>query len=53
MAGSSGAGKTESSKNLIKKFSKDDHQIIRIDPDELRIKIPGYTGSNSYLFHNP
>jgi UDP-N-acetylglucosamine kinase len=51
MAGSPGAGKTESSKNLIKKFSKDGHQILRIDPDELRIKIPGYTGSNSYLFH--
>ena len=51
MAGSPGAGKTESSKNLIKKFSKDDHQILRIDPDELRSKIPGYTGDNSYLFH--
>src|SRR3989344_3721922 len=51
MAGSPGAGKTESSKNLIKKFSKSDGYIIRIDPDELRIKIPGYTGDNSYLFH--
>lgn len=51
MAGSPGAGKTESSKNLIKKFSADGRQIIRIDPDELRSKIPGYTGSNSFLFH--
>ena len=51
MAGSPGAGKTESSKNLIKKFSKNNAQILRIDPDELRCKIPGYTGSNSYLFH--
>ena len=51
MAGSPGAGKTESSKNLIEKFSKDGRKIIRIDPDELRSKIPGYTGHNSYLFH--
>jgi UDP-N-acetylglucosamine kinase len=51
MAGSHGAGKTESSKNLIKKFSKSDNKILRIDPDELRIKIPGYTGKNSFLFH--
>lgn len=51
MAGSPGAGKTESSKNLIKKFSKNTGQILRIDPDELRSKIPGYNGSNSYLFH--
>ena len=50
MAGSPGAGKTESSKELIKKFSKNDGQVLRIDPDELRAKIPGYTGSNSYLF---
>ncbi|MCX6755680.1 MAG: zeta toxin family protein [Candidatus Nomurabacteria bacterium] len=51
MAGSPGAGKTESSKNLIKKFSKVSSQILRIDPDELRIRIPGYEGDNSYLFH--
>lgn len=51
MAGSPGAGKTESSKNLIKKFSKNDDKILRIDPDELRCRIPGYTGKNSYLFH--
>lgn len=50
MAGSPGAGKTESSKNLIKKFSKN-NKILRIDPDELRSRIPGYTGNNSYLFH--
>ncbi len=51
MAGSPGAGKTESSKNLIKKFSKNENSILRIDPDELRPRIPGYTGDNSYLFH--
>ncbi len=51
MAGSPGAGKTESSKNLIKKFSKNGGQILRIDPDELRIKFKEYTGDNSYLFN--
>ena len=50
MAGSPGAGKTESSKNLIKKFSEDGRQIIRIDPDEFCSMVPGYKGDNSYLF---
>ncbi|MDO8493053.1 MAG: zeta toxin family protein [bacterium] len=50
MAGSPGAGKTESSRNLIKKFTKDSHSVLRIDPDDLRDKIPGYNGANSYLF---
>lgn len=31
MAGSPGAGKTESSKNLIKKFSVNGRQIIRLE----------------------
>lgn len=52
MAGSPGAGKTESSKNLIKKFSEGGRQILRIDPDELRSKMLGYTGANSFLFHH-
>jgi predicted ABC-type ATPase len=51
MAGSPGAGKTESSKNLIQKFSKNGNDILRIDPDELRSRISGYDGGNSYLFH--
>lgn len=50
MAGSPGAGKTEASKNLLKKFSPDGISIIRIDPDELRECFSTYTGSNSYLF---
>ncbi len=49
MAGSPGAGKTEYSKNLINIFEKR-RKIIRIDSDELRQHIPGYTGSNSYIF---
>lgn len=51
MAGSPGAGKTEFSKNLIALFEKDaKHRVVRIDPDDVRPLLPGYTGSNSYLF---
>lgn len=50
MAGSPGAGKTEFSKQLIQKFSE---AIVRIDPDEIRQMLPGYTGSNSYIFQAP
>lgn len=47
MAGSPGAGKTESSIELLSKFST---PVIRIDIDELRSEFEGYTGSNAYLF---
>ncbi|OGY88341.1 MAG: hypothetical protein A2233_01175 [Candidatus Kerfeldbacteria bacterium RIFOXYA2_FULL_38_24] len=51
MAGSPGAGKTEFSKNLIAVFEETtEHKVIRIDGDEIRARIPGYTGSNSFLF---
>ncbi|MDO8430498.1 MAG: zeta toxin family protein, partial [Candidatus Taylorbacteria bacterium] len=51
MAGSPGAGKTEYSKNLIDLLEMDkNHKVIRIDADELRHQLPGYTGNNSYLF---
>lgn len=50
MAGSPGAGKTEASQNLIKKFSSGTKPILRIDTDEIRSKFPGYTGRNSHLF---
>lgn len=51
MAGSPGAGKTEFSKRLIELLEKgNEHKVIRIDGDELRSLIPGYTGKNSYLF---
>lgn len=53
MAGSPGAGKTEYSKNLIDILEKNKrHKVIRIDGDELRKEIPGYTGTNSYLFQS-
>lgn len=47
MAGSAGAGKTEVSKGLIKKFND---VPIRIDADEIRTMCPGYVGSNAHLF---
>ena len=51
MAGSPGAGKTEFSKSLIKILEADEeHRVIRIDGDEVRPMIPGYTGNNSRLF---
>src|SRR5690554_6342708 len=27
-----------------------DYNVIRLDPDNLRCKFPGYNGANSYLF---
>lgn len=49
MAGSPGAGKTESAKELIKKFSNN-NSILHIDPDDLRCEFEDYNGSNSSLF---
>lgn len=51
MAGSPGAGKTEFSKNIISILEqKEDRHVVRIDGDDIRKLLPGYTGSNSYLF---
>lgn len=51
MAGSPGAGKTEFSKNLINILEAGkERRVIRIDGDEIRALIPGYTGGNSHLF---
>jgi len=49
MAGSPGAGKTESAKNLIEKYSNNG-AILRIDSDDLRSEFSDYSGSNSSLF---
>lgn len=46
MAGSPGAGKTEASVELIEQLGG---RVLRIDPDDLRAEIPGYTGANSWL----
>lgn len=50
MAGSPGAGKTESSRNLIERLTKDSHSVLRIDSDELRTQFDEYNGMNSSLF---
>ncbi len=51
MAGSPGAGKTEFSKELIGILEEGgQRKVVRIDGDELRQRMPGYTGSNSELF---
>ncbi len=51
MAGSPGAGKTEFSKALLSLLEKGrKHPVLRIDSDDLRPRIPGYTGNNSYLY---
>lgn len=50
MAGSPGAGKTEASIELLNLKGADGAKVLRIDPDELRELLPGYTGANSWLF---
>ncbi|KOX98978.1 zeta toxin family protein [Pseudomonas nunensis] len=55
MAGSPGAGKTEISKAMVDVLeqgtvSVEAKKILRIDPDDFRCLIPGYAGSNSYLY---
>lgn len=52
MAGSPGAGKTESSLELVAQFESahGGARILRIDPDELRSNFPAYDGKNSWLF---
>src|ERR1039457_1930562 len=52
IAGSPGAGKTESSQQLIKKLSSDGHAVLRIDSDDLRRQFKEYTGKNSSLFQS-
>jgi len=55
MAGSAGAGKTETAKAMIAELEshpdfQDGSRVLRIDPDDLRCEFPGYAGKNSYLF---
>ncbi len=57
MAGSPGAGKTEIAKEYVAALDELKAEgidglgnILRIDPDDLREELPGYTGNNSWLF---
>lgn len=47
MVGTPGVGKTEVSKQLIKRFTQ---KPVRIDADEIRVKCPGYRGANAHIF---
>jgi len=52
MAGSPGAGKTESSRELISELESEDPKcrVLRVDPDDLRCQFSSYNGRNSHLF---
>lgn len=50
MAGSPGAGKTETSIELLSQVEASGTEILRIDPDDLRHEFPNYAGGNSWLF---
>lgn len=50
MAGSPGAGKTETSIALLEAFDASGVRTLRIDPDELRGEFEDYSGANSWLF---
>ena len=51
MAGSPGAGKTETARNMIKTFKKESGvDLVHIENDELRKEFEDYNGINSPLF---
>ena len=54
MAGSPGAGKTETGKSIISQF-KQEHgvEVVHIENDELRKEFEDYQGLNSSLFQRP
>ncbi|MFK5915060.1 MAG: zeta toxin family protein [Woeseiaceae bacterium] len=54
MAGSPGAGKTETAKSIISKFRQEHGvEVVHIENDELRKKFEDYQGLNSPLFQRP
>ncbi|WP_256200729.1 zeta toxin family protein [Vibrio mediterranei] len=54
MAGSPGAGKTETARNMIKTFmSESGVELVHIENDELRKEFEDYNGINSPLFQRP
>lgn len=52
MAGSPGAGKTEFSTALEEALCDGEPLIARIDPDEIRMNLPGYEGGKAYVLHS-
>jgi len=54
MAGSPGAGKTETAKNIIEQFKVNNSvEVVHIENDELRKEFEDYHGQNSPLFQKP
>lgn len=54
MAGSPGAGKTETAKSIISRFKRDHGvEVVHIENDELRKEFEDYKGLNSSLFQTP
>lgn len=54
MAGSPGAGKTETAKIIISQFMQEHKvEVVHIENDELRKQFADYKGSNSPLFQRP
>ncbi len=54
MAGSPGAGKTETAKSIISQFKREHNvEVVHIENDELRKEFKEYQGLNSPLFQRP
>ncbi|XPF95756.1 zeta toxin family protein [Colwellia sp. RE-S-Sl-9] len=54
MAGSPGAGKTETAKSIISQFRQEHNvEVVHIENDELRKEFEDYQGLNSPLFQTP
>jgi predicted ABC-type ATPase len=54
MAGSPGAGKTETARSIISQFKKEHGvEVVHIENDELRKEFEDYKGLNSPLFQTP
>jgi predicted ABC-type ATPase len=54
MAGSPGAGKTETAKSIISQFKREHNvEVVHIENDELRKEFKKYEGLNSPLFQRP
>lgn len=51
MAGSPGAGKTETASRLIGDEDVRDASFVHIDQDKIKAMIPGYTGDNVEVYH--
>jgi len=49
MSGSPGAGKTEFAESLVEVYANNDAKLACIDPDKIRMSLPGYEGGKAYV----